>query len=239
MLNDLSCLNRIILPLLSPECTPGSGLPPSGTPGFSSRPAHGRWYVPGRAGRSADFHRPVSQSSLPCRSRSPNRPRPKVLDMGVIDLVMFSINPGYDYRHGAYAIGSVDERADLRRILGFLDATGGKGRIIAPAAYVIKLLRAHQRKQSDWRLRAGPSGLAAALCSRMSWALTCRHAQFSTTTSGSWNPSDCLLHGSTICATPTLWPPSVPAMTSKRCRAASATLRSPLRWTYTATSTSR
>lgn len=163
----------------------------------------------------------------------------KVLDMGVIDLVMFSINPGYDYRHGAYAIGSVDERADLRRILGFLDATGGKGRIIAPAAYVIKLLRAHQRKQSDWRLRAGHSGLASALCSQMSWALTCRHTQFSTTTSGSWNPSDCLLHGSTICATPTPWPPSVPAMTSKRCRAASATLRSPLRWTYTATSTSR
>jgi len=39
----------------------------------------------------------------------------RVLDMGVIDLLMFSINPGYDYRHGDYAIGSVDERAALYR----------------------------------------------------------------------------------------------------------------------------
>lgn len=39
----------------------------------------------------------------------------RVLDMGVIDLVMFSINPGYDYRHGDYAIGSVEERAALYR----------------------------------------------------------------------------------------------------------------------------
>lgn len=39
----------------------------------------------------------------------------RVLDMGVIDLVMFSINPGYDYRHGDYAIGSIDERSALYR----------------------------------------------------------------------------------------------------------------------------
>lgn len=39
----------------------------------------------------------------------------KVLDMGVIDMVMFSISPGYDYRHGEYAIGSVDERSALYR----------------------------------------------------------------------------------------------------------------------------
>ncbi|MBD5083884.1 MAG: (4Fe-4S)-binding protein [Clostridiales bacterium] len=39
----------------------------------------------------------------------------RVLDMGVIDLVMFSINPGYDYRHGEFAIGGVDERAALYR----------------------------------------------------------------------------------------------------------------------------
>jgi len=39
----------------------------------------------------------------------------KVLDMGVIDMLMFSINPGYDYRHGDYAIGEVDERMDLYR----------------------------------------------------------------------------------------------------------------------------
>lgn len=39
----------------------------------------------------------------------------QVLDMGIIDLVMFSINPGYDYRHGEFAIGGVDERAALYR----------------------------------------------------------------------------------------------------------------------------
>lgn len=39
----------------------------------------------------------------------------RVLDMDLIDMLMFSINPAYDYRHGDYAIGSVDERADLYR----------------------------------------------------------------------------------------------------------------------------
>lgn len=39
----------------------------------------------------------------------------QVLDLKIIDLLMFSINPGYDYRHGTYAIGSVDERLDLYR----------------------------------------------------------------------------------------------------------------------------
>ncbi len=39
----------------------------------------------------------------------------EVLDMGVIDLMMFSINPAYDYKHGEYAIGSTDERAALYR----------------------------------------------------------------------------------------------------------------------------
>ena len=39
----------------------------------------------------------------------------KVLDMGIIDMLMFSINPGYDYRHGEYACGGVDERMDLYR----------------------------------------------------------------------------------------------------------------------------
>lgn len=39
----------------------------------------------------------------------------KVLDMGIIDMLMFSINPAYDYRHGEYAIGSVDERTALYR----------------------------------------------------------------------------------------------------------------------------
>ena len=29
----------------------------------------------------------------------------KVLDMHILDMLMFSINPAYDYRHGEYAIG--------------------------------------------------------------------------------------------------------------------------------------
>lgn len=39
----------------------------------------------------------------------------RVLDMGILDMLMFSINPGYDYRHGEYAVGGVDERMDLYR----------------------------------------------------------------------------------------------------------------------------
>lgn len=39
----------------------------------------------------------------------------KLLDTKLIDIVMFSINPSYDYRHGEYAIGSVDERMTLYR----------------------------------------------------------------------------------------------------------------------------
>ena len=39
----------------------------------------------------------------------------QVLDTGLLDMLMFSINPAYDYRHGDYAIGSVDERAALYR----------------------------------------------------------------------------------------------------------------------------
>ena len=37
----------------------------------------------------------------------------RVLDMKLIDILMFSINPGYDYRHGTYGIGTVDERMKL------------------------------------------------------------------------------------------------------------------------------
>ena len=38
----------------------------------------------------------------------------RMLDMGIIDLLMFSINPAYDYQQpGEYAVGSVDERAAL------------------------------------------------------------------------------------------------------------------------------
>ena len=33
--------------------------------------------------------------------------------MHVLDMVMFSINPAYDYKHGEYAIGQTDERMTL------------------------------------------------------------------------------------------------------------------------------
>lgn len=36
-----------------------------------------------------------------------------MLDTGLIDVVMFSINPAYDYSHGDYAIGGVSERQAL------------------------------------------------------------------------------------------------------------------------------
>lgn len=38
-----------------------------------------------------------------------------ILDTGIIEQLMFSINPGYDYRHGEYAKGSTDERMKLYR----------------------------------------------------------------------------------------------------------------------------
>lgn len=39
----------------------------------------------------------------------------RVLDMGIIDIVMFSINPVYDYGRGDYGVGSNDERLSLYR----------------------------------------------------------------------------------------------------------------------------
>jgi predicted aldo/keto reductase-like oxidoreductase len=39
----------------------------------------------------------------------------KVLDMGIIDMLMFSINPMYDYGQGDYAIGGGNERYELYR----------------------------------------------------------------------------------------------------------------------------
>ena len=39
----------------------------------------------------------------------------KVLDMGIVDVVMFSINPAYDYGQGDYGIGENTERYDLYR----------------------------------------------------------------------------------------------------------------------------
>lgn len=41
----------------------------------------------------------------------------KVLDKYPLDMVMFSINPAYDYKQGDYAIGDVDERMNLYRRL--------------------------------------------------------------------------------------------------------------------------
>lgn len=38
-----------------------------------------------------------------------------VLDMGILDMIMFSINPAYDYGGGSYAIGNVAERMDFYR----------------------------------------------------------------------------------------------------------------------------
>ena len=39
----------------------------------------------------------------------------QVMDMGILDMLMFSINPGYDYQKGTYGIGSVGERMELYR----------------------------------------------------------------------------------------------------------------------------
>lgn len=38
-----------------------------------------------------------------------------VLDAGIVEQLMFSINPGYDCHHGDYANGSADERVNLYR----------------------------------------------------------------------------------------------------------------------------
>ena len=37
----------------------------------------------------------------------------EILDTDLIDMLMFSANPAYDYNHGDYAYGGVDERADV------------------------------------------------------------------------------------------------------------------------------
>ena len=39
----------------------------------------------------------------------------RILDTGLVDMMMFSINPAYDYRKGSYAIGEVAERTALYR----------------------------------------------------------------------------------------------------------------------------
>ena len=38
-----------------------------------------------------------------------------ILDTGLVDQLMFSINPAYDYHHGEFAFGSARERMDLYR----------------------------------------------------------------------------------------------------------------------------
>lgn len=37
----------------------------------------------------------------------------EILDTNLIDMLMFSVNPAYDYNHGEYAYGGVDDRADV------------------------------------------------------------------------------------------------------------------------------
>ncbi|MBQ9199401.1 MAG: aldo/keto reductase [Lachnospiraceae bacterium] len=37
----------------------------------------------------------------------------EIIDTDLIDMLMFSVNPAYDYNHGDYAYGGVDERADV------------------------------------------------------------------------------------------------------------------------------
>ncbi len=37
----------------------------------------------------------------------------QILDMGILDMVMFSINPAYDHQHGEYAMGETNERMKL------------------------------------------------------------------------------------------------------------------------------
>ena len=39
----------------------------------------------------------------------------KILDSGLVDQLMFSINPAYDYQHGEFAFGSASERMQLYR----------------------------------------------------------------------------------------------------------------------------
>lgn len=39
----------------------------------------------------------------------------QVLDTGLVELLMFSINPGYDYHHGEFANGTAGERMELYR----------------------------------------------------------------------------------------------------------------------------
>ena len=39
----------------------------------------------------------------------------KLLDTGLVEQLMFSINPAYDYQHGEFAIGSARERMELYR----------------------------------------------------------------------------------------------------------------------------
>lgn len=42
----------------------------------------------------------------------------RILDSGIVEQMMFSINPAYDYQHGEYAAGSAGERMDLYRRCG-------------------------------------------------------------------------------------------------------------------------
>ena len=114
-----------------------------------------------------------------------------------------------------------------------------KGRIIAPASYVMKLLRAHRRKQSDWRRRASPlwadSGLVFTneLGARLSPYTVCHHYKRIVESIGlPLARFHDLRHSYAVAAIRS-------GDDIKTVQGTWATLRRPLRWTYTATSPSR
>ena len=62
-------------------------------------------------GAESPGRRPATSASPP---HTPALAR-EVLDTGLADMMMFSINPSYDYQHGEYANGSATERMALYR----------------------------------------------------------------------------------------------------------------------------
>lgn len=46
----------------------------------------------------------------------------EILDLGIIDIMMLSIDPAYDYQYGEFAIGSNDER-ELQEVLAYFESS--------------------------------------------------------------------------------------------------------------------
>lgn len=61
-----------------------------------------------------DMHKQGVVKHLGLSSHTPKLAN-AVLDEVPLDMIMFSINPGYDFHHGSYANGSADERMDFYR----------------------------------------------------------------------------------------------------------------------------